>query len=103
MIPYFGRQSCKMFKRENLVSFGFKLWVLASSGGYPYRVEMCAGRNTGQNHNSQTESLGIGGDVVLRLLDCVQTPQQHEVFFDFSYELITMLRQKGIRATVPKR
>ena len=102
MVPYFGRHSCKMFMKGKPVRFGFKLWVLASSGGYPYRVELYTGKNTGQSDNSQTESLGLGGDVVLRLLDCLQAPQQHEVYFDnffSSYGLITTLREKGIRAT----
>ena len=103
MVPYFGHHSSKMYMKGKPVRFGFKLWVLASSDGYPYCVEMYAGKNAQQSGGSAgTESLGLGGDVVLRLLECVQSPLQHEVFFDnyfSSYALMAALRQKGIRAT----
>ncbi|XP_043191510.1 piggyBac transposable element-derived protein 3-like [Amphibalanus amphitrite] len=103
MVPYFGRHSSKMFMKGKPVRFGFKLWVLASSDGYPYQVEMYTGKNAGPGEGrAGCESLGLGGDVVLRLLECLQTPAQHHVFFDnyfSSYALMIALRQRGIRAT----
>ena len=36
---YFGRHSAKMFIRGKPIRIGFKNWVLASSDGYPLRLE----------------------------------------------------------------
>ena len=40
MIPYFGRHSCKQYIRGKPIRFGYKCWVIASSGGLPYKVSM---------------------------------------------------------------
>ena len=37
MVPYFGRNSAKMFIRGKPIRFGYKNWVLASSDSYPYK------------------------------------------------------------------
>ena len=38
MLPYYGRHSGKQFMKNKPVKFGYKLWVLASSDGYPYHL-----------------------------------------------------------------
>ena len=38
MVPYFGRNSCKMFIRGKPIRFGYKNWVLSSDDGYPFKV-----------------------------------------------------------------
>ena len=43
MIPYFGRHSGKMYMRDKPVKFGYKMWILASSSGYPFEMIMYAG------------------------------------------------------------
>ena len=44
MVPYFGRQSCKQCIRKKTIGFGYKLWVLVSSTGLPYHVEIYEGK-----------------------------------------------------------
>jgi len=45
MVPYYGRQSCKMFIRGKPICFGYKLWVIAGKDGYPYHVKIYTGRD----------------------------------------------------------
>lgn len=40
MVPYFGHHSAKMFLRGKPIRFGYKLWILASSSGYPLNVQV---------------------------------------------------------------
>ena len=40
MVPYFGNHSGKMFIKGKLIRFGYKIWVLCSSGGFPYRLQL---------------------------------------------------------------
>ena len=49
MVPYYGRHSCKQFIRAKPIRFGYKLWVLASATGVPYKIEIYQGRT---NHGS---------------------------------------------------
>ena len=44
MVPYYGRHSCKPFIRAKPSRFGYKLWVLASGTGVPYKIEIYQGR-----------------------------------------------------------
>ena len=38
MVPYYGRHSAKMFIRGKPIRFGFKIWALCGSDGYPYKL-----------------------------------------------------------------
>ena len=40
MVPYYGRHSCKQFIRAKPIRFRYKLWVLASATGVPYKIEI---------------------------------------------------------------
>lgn len=67
MVPYFGRHSCKMYIKEKLIRFGFKLWCLCSSNGYLYKCIPY-----GRKKNAYENDLGLGANVVLELLSVVQ-------------------------------
>lgn len=71
MVPYFGRNSCKMYIRNKPVRFGYKLWCLCSSDGYLFQCMPYAGASDGYNRQ-----VGLGADVVLRLLECVEMEKQ---------------------------
>ena len=43
MVPYYGRHSAKMFIRGKPIRFGFKLWSLCGSDGYPYHFRIYKG------------------------------------------------------------
>ena len=45
MMPYCVPHSCKQFIRGKPIRFGYKLWVLASSTGLPYHVEIHEGKS----------------------------------------------------------
>ena len=44
MVPYYGCHSCKQFISVKPVRFGYKLWVLVSAAGVPFKIEIYQGR-----------------------------------------------------------
>lgn len=96
MVKYFGRHSCKQFIRGKPIRFGYKNWMLCSADGYCYAFETYCGKALVPQEGP------LGTRVVLSLLKNIETPSDHTVFFDnffTSHELLTSLREKGIRAT----
>ncbi|XP_029475784.1 piggyBac transposable element-derived protein 3-like [Rhinatrema bivittatum] len=101
MIPYYGHHSAKIFIRGKLIRFGYKLWVLASSNGYPFNVDVYCGK-TNCEQDGQNQSFGLGHRVVTSLLSYIENPLCHEVFFDnffTSYDLLLALQKQNIKAT----
>lgn len=97
MIPYFGRHSCKMFMQGKPVRFGFKVWCLCSADGYLFQFIPYVGRDKKINCD-----LGLGASVVLQLLDVVNDPQNHAVYFDnffTSHKLMVELLARKFCAT----
>lgn len=97
MVPYFGRHSSKMYIRSKPIRFGYKLWCLCSASGYLFTCFPYSGAS-----DSYNKQVGLGGDVVLRLLQSVQFPARHKVYFDnffTSYYLMCLLGEKGFRAS----
>lgn len=81
--------------------FGFKDWMLCSSSGYFYNYDTYCGANQHDDGKS-VDSLPLGSKVVLELLQYVEQPSDHVVFFDnffSSYDLLKTLREMNIRAT----
>ena len=96
MVPYFGRHSCKMFIRGKPIRFGFKNWVLAADDGYPFKVVPYQGKEPGAAKGL------LGPKVVTGLLEVVQHPARHEVYFDNFFTSIPLLlkpRENGMKAT----
>ena len=94
MVPYHGHHSAKMFIRNKPIRFGFKLWMLCSSDGYPYNVQIYCGKQSDDNSP-------LGTRVVTQLLECVTQPSAHIVYFDnffTSYHLLKHLATMNIRA-----
>jgi len=97
MIPYFGRHSCKMYMRGKPVRFGFKVWCLCSSAGYLYKFLPYAGRSGDIDYD-----LGLGASTVLQLLEVVEEPNLHAVYFDnffTSHRLLIELNKRQFCAT----
>jgi DNA excision repair protein ERCC-6 len=44
MVPYYGNHSCKMFIRGKPIRFGYKVWMICSSNGYPYNMQIYCGK-----------------------------------------------------------
>lgn len=96
MVPYYGHHSCKMFIRGKPIRFGYKIWMMCSSNGYPYAMEIYCGRN------EKDDKTPLGIRVVSNMISVLQAPEQHEVYFDnffTSHGLLTKLADQGIRAT----
>lgn len=97
MVPYFGRHSSKMFMKGKPVRFGFKLWCLCSSHGYLFKCIPYCGKTAHFDPD-----LGLGGSVVMQLLEIVETPSAHTVHFDnffTSHALLVSLKSYGFFAT----
>ncbi|XP_036341688.1 piggyBac transposable element-derived protein 3-like [Rhagoletis pomonella] len=77
MVPYFGRHSCKMFIRGKPIRFGYKLWCLCSASGYLYNCIPYAGAA-----DKYDKQVGLGADVVLRLLENVEYPSRHMIWVE---------------------
>ena len=79
MVPYFGRHSAKMFIRGKPIRFGYKLWSLCGSDGYPYHLQVYKGKAA----TSSNEPLGTR--VVNHMVEVVRENSyvaKHHFFFD---------------------
>lgn len=96
MVPYYGHHSAKMFIRGKPVRFGYKLWMLCSYDGYPYKAVIYAGKV------DRPVEMTLGEHVVTEFAKLLTSPSNHKLFFDnffSSYDLFVKLREMGIRAT----
>jgi hypothetical protein len=66
MIPYYGKHYAKQYIKGKPIRFGFKNWALCTSNGYMISFEVYTGKS--QNNNEE-RIFGLGGDVVLKLLE----------------------------------
>lgn len=95
MVPYYGHHSAKMFIKNKPIRFGFKIWMLCGTDGYPYNMEIYCGKSL--IHNKEP----LGTRVVKNMLSVVQKPSQHVIFFDnffSSHALFHYLSEMNIRA-----
>ena len=99
MVPYFGRHSMKMFIKGKPIRFGYKLWSLCGSDGYPYHLKIYQGREVTQN------SEPLGTRVVNHMINVVDNnsrKEYHHLFIDnffTSYNLIESLADRDMKAT----
>ena len=99
MVPYHGKHSVKMFIRGKPIRFGYKIWSLAGSDGYPYMNLIYRGKDP------TAPSMPLGSRVVTRLLSIVEQnsqPSNHFIFFHnffTSHQLLVELQQRGFKAT----
>lgn len=97
MLPYYGKLPGKQFTRNKPVKFGYKLWVLSSSDGYPFHLEVYTGKDV-----SSSQEYSLGERVVRQLLNTVENVSHHALIIDnffTSYHLLKTLRELGVRAT----
>lgn len=99
MVPYYGKHSAKMYMKGKPIRFGYKIWTLAGSDGYPYKSIIYKGRDPAAS------SMPLGFRVVKSLLSVVEVnsdPSKHNVVFDnffTSHQLLVDLQLKNFKAT----
>ena len=79
MIPYRGRHSTRMFMKGKSIRCGYTAWALASSDGYAYAFNLYTGKSS--KEKILESSFGLGGNVVVDLLQTVKK-EYHAVYFD---------------------
>lgn len=79
MVPYYGKHYAKQFIQSKPIRFGYKNWALCSSNGYMYGFDVYTGKD-----NNKPKNLGLGGDVVMFLLEQVGVPENQgfKLYFD---------------------
>lgn len=100
MILFKGRSSLKQYNPMKPIKRGYKLWCLADDAGYIYMVIVYTGKAESQRNCEQRKLLGLGGDVVMSLLQNVKE-KNHKLFFDnffSSIPLLEMLRSRDVLA-----
>ncbi|XP_067646949.1 piggyBac transposable element-derived protein 3-like [Eurosta solidaginis] len=88
MIKYFGRHSAKQFIRGKPIRFGYKAWMLASSCGYCYDLDVYCGKNSVEARN-----IPLGASVVLNFVEKIPNPERHAIFFDNYFTTHSLMRQ----------
>ena len=92
MVPYFGEHSAKMLIRGKPILFGFEIWCLCGSDGYPYNIKIYQGMK------KKLQDKPLGSRVINNMVDVITANSSallHEVYFDkffTSYSLIYSLR-----------
>ncbi|KAH1013172.1 hypothetical protein HUJ05_012195 [Dendroctonus ponderosae] len=81
MIPYYGKHYAKQYIRGKPIRFGFKNWALCTSSGYLVSFEMYTGKS---QDNSDERGFGLGGVIVLKLLEKseILPNKGYKIYFD---------------------
>lgn len=99
MIPYFGRHSAKMYIKGKPIRFGYKIWCLCGTDGYPYHMQIYQGKEL------QTSDQPLGTRVVKNMVDIIDqnsNVRHHALFFDnffTSYSLLSELADHKVCST----
>ena len=100
MVPYFGRHSSKQFIRGKPIRWGYKNWVAADPSGYAYLISIYQGKETSPSTDAYKD-FGVGGSVVMRFLDELETKYPVNKFFIYvdnyftSFRLIEAVDDRG--------
>ena len=99
MVPYFARHSAKMFIKWKPICFGYKIWCLCGSYGYPYHMQIYQGKQS--NANDQP----LGTRVINNMVSIISSNSNvlyHQLYFDNVFSscyLMNKLAGKSMRAT----
>lgn len=99
LIPYLGQYPTKQFIQGKPVRWGYKAWVAAAPNGYAFHISVYQGKS-GDKDKSDT-TYGLGGKVVLEVLDVLQENHPTKKFslyidnFFTSLKLIEKIKSMG--------
>lgn len=77
IIPFKGRSVMKQYNKNKPHKWGIKMFALASSHGFVHDFEIYVGKGT---LPPSELGLGISGDVVIRLVDCVSNHENYNIY-----------------------
>lgn len=92
MIPYYGKHFAKQYIKGKPIRFGFKNWALCTSNGYMVSFDIYTGKNR-TNDSNKTTDFGLGGSVVLNLIEISQIPPNsgYKIFIDNYFTSLKLL------------
>lgn len=91
MVPYYGRHSTKQHLHGKPIRFGFKVWSLCTRLGYLVQAEPYQGASTG----NEMPDLGVGGSVVMDLLQELPEKKKYSLYMDNYFTSIRLLEKLG--------
>ncbi|XP_070390691.1 piggyBac transposable element-derived protein 3-like [Dermacentor albipictus] len=100
MIPFTGRVPAKQFVKGKPNPEGVKVFLRCSADGLARDLELYQGKGTGVS--AQHAHLGLGGSVVMRLVEAMPKGKNLKCFMDnyfTSVPLILQLKEMGILAS----
>ena len=100
MVPYFGRHSCKKYMKGKPKNFGYKLWVLCSSDGYPFMFWIY--EDKASDPNPADKELPLRNKIILKMVSILEDTRKYHIYMDNffnSYDLLLKLRDIGLKAT----
>lgn len=86
MVPYFGHHGCKQFIRGKPIRFGYKMWCLNTTLGYLVQFQAYQGKGSVTH-----QELGLGGSVVVDLIDSLPEGPKYKLFFDNFFTSLRLL------------
>lgn len=96
MVPYYGHHSVKMYLKGKPIKFGYKIWILATSTGYPLDFDVCTGKNN-------SHDVPLGEKVVLKLIENIPEKSKHIICMDRYFSSTKLFRKMkdeyGLRCT----
>ena len=88
IIPFKGRSTIKQYNKNKPHKWGIKMFAPASSNGLVHDFEIYVGKGTLPPSN---HGLGISGDVVMRLIECVPKHENYKVIFVLHNMIVKIL------------
>ena len=105
MVPYYGRHPVKQFIRGKPMRWGYKAWVAATRLGYVFSLDFYQGKYRGEKQSEYRSCFGLGGEVVLDLVDVLESEYEDRKFslyfdnFFTSLKLLNEFQARGHGAT----
>jgi hypothetical protein len=93
MVPFKGKSGIKQYIRSKPNPWGFKLWGRAGASGILYDFDVYQG-----SAEKPVDSIGVGGDVVLKLVSTLE-PNNYKIFADnffTSLPLVKALQERSL-------
>lgn len=100
MILFKGRSSLKQYNPMKPIKRGYKLWCLSDDQGYVFKTKVYTGKDKSPSNNEHDKTIGLGGKVVMLMLNDLQK-SNHKITFDnffSSIPLMELLQTKRLLA-----